>query len=59
MANIFTDYRMQRLDRCNRETQEYRNRCVDRFNPSTQSNYSTGNWRLDYYNQQTYYQNNG
>ena len=50
---------MDRFERANRQTREQNARNVNRFNPSTQSNYSTGNWRMDYYNQQTYYQNNG
>ena len=32
---------MANFDRLNRETQNYRNTCVDRFNPSTRGNYST------------------
>jgi hypothetical protein len=31
---------MADFERLNRETQAYRNTCVDRFNPSTRSNYS-------------------
>ena len=49
---------MDKFERANRQTRDFRNRNVDRFNPSTQSNYK-GNWRIDYYNQQTYKQNNG
>ena len=30
------------FDRLNRETQQYRNTCVDRYNPSTRSNYVPG-----------------
>lgn len=45
------------FDRLNRETREYNNRNVDRFNPSTRGNYS-------YFdpcglNNQTYKHNNG
>ena len=29
------------FERLNRETQAYRNTCVDRFNPSTRANYSS------------------
>lgn len=50
---------MDKFDIMNRRTREANARNVDRFNPSTQSNYSTGNWRIDYCNQQTFYQNNG
>ena len=48
---------MADFDRLNRETREYNNRNVDRFNPSTASNYNYFNpYRL---NNQTYQQNNG
>ena len=50
---------MNKFDRLNRQTREFNNRNVNRFNPSTQGNYSNGNWRQNYCNQQTYYQNNG
>ena len=45
------------FDRLNRETREYNNRNVDRFNPSTKSNYSY----FDPYRQNniTYRENNG
>lgn len=48
---------MDKFDRLNRETREYNNRNVDRFNPSTKSNYTY----FDPYkqNNQTYKQNNG
>ena len=48
------------FDRLNRETQEHNNRNVNRFNPSTESNYSFFNpYQQNYYNNQTYKQNNG
>lgn len=50
---------MNKFDILNRQTRDYNNRNVDRFNPSTQKNYSNGNWKPNYCNQQTYYQNNG
>ena len=48
---------MDKFDRLNRETREYNNRNVDRFNPSTKSNYSY----FDPYaqNNRTYKENNG
>ena len=48
---------MDKFDRLNRETREYNNRNVDRFNPSTKSNYSY----FDPYrqNNQVYKNNNG
>lgn len=44
------------FDRLNRETREYNNRNIDRFNPSTKSNYTY----FDPYklNNQVYRQNN-
>ena len=48
---------MDKFDRLNRETREYNNRNVDRFNTSTRSNYSFFDpYRL---NNQTYKSNNG
>lgn len=48
---------MTDFDRLNRETREFNNRNVDRFNPSTQSNYSYFDpCKL---NMETYKQNNG
>ena len=45
------------FNRMNRETREYRNRCVDRYNESTKGNYSYFNpYRL---NNETYKANNG
>ena len=44
------------FDKLNRQTQEYRNRCVDRFNPSTKSNYN--GYTFNYLNNQTYKANN-
>lgn len=48
---------MDKFDRLNRETREYNNKNVDRFNNSTKSNYNY----FDPYrqNNQTYKQNNG
>lgn len=34
------DYYTEKFNRLNRETQAYNNRNVDRFNPSTQGNYT-------------------
>ena len=50
---------MNKFDIANRQTRENNARNVNRFNPSTQGNYSNGNWRTNYCNQQTFYQNNG
>ena len=48
---------MTDFDRLNRETREYNNKNVDRFNQSTRGNYNQPNFnRL---NNQTYKQNNG
>ena len=46
-----------KFDSLNRETREYNNRNVDRFNPSTKSQYNY----FDPYalNNKTYYNNNG
>ena len=48
---------MDKFERLNRETREYNNRNVDRYNPSTKSNYNY----FDPYklNNQTYKSNNG
>ena len=46
------------FDRLNRETQEYNNRNIDRFNTSS-SNYGTSEYWQNYWNNQTYKQNNG
>lgn len=48
---------MDKFERLNRETREYNNRNVDRFNPSTKGNYN----HFDPYklNNQTYKANNG
>lgn len=45
------------FDRLNKETREYNNRKVDRFNPSTRGNYNYPN--LDRLNNETFKQNNG
>ena len=48
---------MDKFERLNRETREYNNRNVDRFNPSTKGNYTYFDpWRA---NNQTYKENNG
>ena len=48
---------MDKFDRLNRETREFNNRNVDRFNQSTKGNYTYFDpYRL---NNQTYKQNNG
>jgi hypothetical protein len=45
------------FDRLNRETKEYNNKNIDRFNQSTKSNYNYFNpYKL---NNETYKQNNG
>lgn len=51
-------YMEEKIKRLNRETQEYRNRCVDRFNPSTQSNYDSRR-DLNYQNSLCFRENNG
>lgn len=45
---------MNKIDIMNRQTREHNARNVNRFNPSTPSN-----WRQNYCNNQTFYQNNG
>ena len=45
------------FDRLNRETREYNSKNIDRFNPSTRSNYSSHNF--DRLNNETYKHNNG
>lgn len=48
---------MDKFERLNYETREYNNRNVDRYNPSTKSNY---NYFAPYkLNNQTYKNNNG
>ena len=47
---------MDKFERLNWETQQYRNKQVDRFNPSTRANYSSTNF--DYMNERTNYHNN-
>lgn len=46
------------FDKLNRETREFNNRNVDRFNPSTPK-YGTPSYWQNYWNNQTYKQNNG
>lgn len=48
---------MDIFDRLNRQTREHNNTNVDRFNQSTRSNYRY--FDTDYYNNQTYKNNNG
>ena len=45
------------FDKLNRETREYNNRNVDRYNPSTKSNYNYFN--PNKLNNETYKNNNG
>ena len=45
------------FDRLNRETRDYNNRNVDRFNESTRGNYNCFN--VSELNSRTYYNNNG
>lgn len=45
------------FDKLNRETREYNNRNVDRYNPSTKGNYSY--FDTNKLNNETYKQNNG
>ena len=48
---------MINFDQLNQQTRDYRNTFVDRFNPSTKSNYSYTS--LNQKNNQTYKNNNG
>lgn len=50
------DYRTERLEQLNRETQAYRARQVDRYNPSTRGNYNTVDFNK--LNRVTYSSNN-
>ena len=50
------DYRTQRLEDLNRETRDYRSKCVDRYNKSAPNSYGTN---FGYLNSQTYKANNG
>jgi hypothetical protein len=47
------------FDKLNRETKEFNNRNVDRFNSSTPNAYGTSTYWQNYWNNQTYKQNNG
>jgi hypothetical protein len=49
---------MDKFERLNRETREYNNKNVNRFNPATPK-YGSREYWLNYYNNQTYKQNNG
>lgn len=49
---------MDKFERLNRETREFNNRNVDRFNRAS-SNYGTSAYWENYHNNQTYKQNNG
>ena len=44
------------FDKLNRETRDYKSRCVDRFNKSAPNSYRAN---LSYLNNQTYKANNG
>lgn len=48
---------VDKFDRLNKETREYNNRNVDRYNTSTQGNYTYFNPYRE--NNSTYYSNNG
>lgn len=48
---------MTDFDKLNRETREFNNRNVDRFNPSTKSNYTY--FDSCKFNRETFKQNNG
>lgn len=48
---------MDKFDRLNKETREYNNRNVDRYNNSTRGNYTYFNPYRE--NNSTYYSNNG
>lgn len=50
---------MADFDKLNRETRDYNNRNVDRFNPSAPTTYGTSAYWQNYANNQTYKQNNG
>lgn len=51
------NYYEQKFNKLNRETQNYNNKNVNRFNPSTKSNYNYFDpCKL---NNATYYENNG
>lgn len=48
------------FDRLNRETREFNNRNVDRFNESTKANYNYFDpYKQNYLNNQTFKANNG
>ena len=47
---------MVNFDQLNQQTRDYRNTCVDRFNPGTKSNYPYTS--LNQKNNQTYKSNN-
>lgn len=49
---------MDKFERLNRETQEHNNKNVDRFNSSC-NNYGTKEYWQNYFNNQTFKQNNG
>lgn len=46
------------FERLNRETRDYKNNNVDHFNPSA-PRYNSSEYWLNYWNNQTYKQNNG
>ena len=50
---------MADLDKLNRETQEFNNRNVDRFNSSAPAAYGTSEYWRNYWNNKTFHANNG
>ena len=49
---------MDKFERLNRETRDFNNRNVDRFNESCKPTY-TSQWWVNYNNNQVFKQNNG
>lgn len=49
---------MDKFERLNRETREFNNRNVDRFNTSA-NKYGTSEYWRNYWNNKTYKENNG
>lgn len=49
---------LDKFERLNRETREFNNSNIDRFNTATPK-YGTSAYWQNYYNNQTYKQNNG
>ena len=50
---------MADFDKLNRETQEFNNRNVDRFNCSALAAYGTSEYWRNYWNNKTFHANNG